>query len=246
MIELHQFAYSHFNDKVRWALAWKGLDCRRITYLPGPHIPALRKLFGQPQTPVLVMDDEVIAGSAAIIARLETLRPEPPLYPEDPGHRDAATRWVHRLDADLGPATRATLFAHLLGEPGYLCRIFADGKPLLKRALYRATFPFARPMIARGNGVHQPRLVSEAQAQTRSLLDEIAAAVNATGYLVGDQFSVADLTAAALIAPLCEPDCDDMRRPFPRPAAFSAFIEAWREHPACRWAEQQYREHRPA
>jgi glutathione S-transferase len=82
---LHQFPASHYNEKARWALDWKGLAHRRISYLPGPHVPRIRRLSGQAQTPVLVLDGRVVAGSAQIIDALERAFPERPLYPEDPG-----------------------------------------------------------------------------------------------------------------------------------------------------------------
>ena len=102
MITLHQFEFSHFNDKARWALTWKGLEHKRISYLPGPHMPAIRRLSGQNQTPVLSLDDEVIAGSASIIDRLEQLHPEPALYPQDPQQRKAALDWQQRYDETVG------------------------------------------------------------------------------------------------------------------------------------------------
>jgi len=59
-LELHQFPYSPFNEKVRWALAFKGLEHRRINYMPGPHMRSIRKLSGQTTTPVLCMDGDAI------------------------------------------------------------------------------------------------------------------------------------------------------------------------------------------
>jgi glutathione S-transferase len=53
-VVLHQFVASHYNEKARWALDWKGVAHRRITYFPGPHALAMRRLSGQTATPVLV------------------------------------------------------------------------------------------------------------------------------------------------------------------------------------------------
>lgn len=244
-LELHQFPYSHFNDKARWALAYKGVEHRRVNYLPGPHIPAIRSLSGQPQTPVLRIDGEVVAGSAAIIDRLERAFPTPALYPVAPENRTRALDWQSRWDASVGPAVRTALFSVLIDEPAYLCRIFSDGKGRLKRALYRASFPVARPMIAKGNGVTSAAAVAAAFDTTEAALDELAAAVRGSGYLAGDAFSVADLTAAALLAPLCEPPCVDMQRPGPAPPAMRALLERFATHPAIAWTCEQYARHRP-
>ena len=82
-VVLHQFNFSHFNDKARWALSYKGVEYTRETYLPGPHMPAIRKLSGQTSTPVLDWHGKVIAGSAAVIAHLELAAPSPALIPAD-------------------------------------------------------------------------------------------------------------------------------------------------------------------
>ena len=76
------------------------------------------------------------------------------------------------------------------------------------------------------------------------MLDEIAAHTRATGYLVGDRFTVADLTAAALIAPLTRPPVADMQRPEPMPPALNALLETYAAHPAIAWVTHCYATHR--
>lgn len=88
-VALHQFLFSHYNDKARWVLAWKQVEHVRHSYLPGPHVPLIRRLSGQQQTPVLVWDGEVVAGSGAIVDYVDERVPERPLQPDDP----AAPRW---------------------------------------------------------------------------------------------------------------------------------------------------------
>lgn len=240
---LHQFVYSHFNDKVRWALDRKQLDHRRVTYLPGPHAPAIRRLSGQTQTPVLVVDGHALSGSAAIIDRLEQLHPPPALYPQDAAARAEALRWQARLDAELGPAARTVLFSALIREPDYLCQFFAEGKPAMKRFFYRRSFPLARALMARGNGVN-PEGVRRASATAAVWLDRVAAAVSETGYCVGDTFSVADLTAATLLAPLGKPLSPDMCRPEPMPGAVEDLLGQFAHHPAIIWMQHMYQHHR--
>ncbi len=242
---LHQFLYSHFNEKARWALDFKGIPHQRRSYLPGPHRPAMQKLSGQGQTPVLSIGDEVISGSARIIDLLENRYPDPPLYPAEPELRTAALTLQSRFDEEVGPAVRTALFSVLISEGGYLTRMFAkDASPPL-RLLYRATFPLARGMIARGNGVTDPENVQRAFATTQATLAEVAEQTAATGYLLGNTFSIADLTAAALLAPLASLGHPDMARPQPVPAALSEFYARWADDPGIAWVRKQYAEHRP-
>jgi len=225
-VTLHQFAFSHFNEKARWALAYKQVPNTRQTYLPGPHMPALRKLSGQTATPVLALGEAIIIGSAAIIERLEQDYPQPPLYPADPDQRRAALTLQTQFDEGLGPAVRTLVFSVLVNEGGYLCRMFAGGKNLPTRLGYRVTFPLARPLIAKGNGV-TPENLPRCRDLTAAALDEIAGQTSGTGYLIGDAFSVADLTAAALLAPLAELEHADMARPRPVPDRMTRLLTRW-------------------
>jgi hypothetical protein len=44
MIELYQFPFSHYCEKVRWALDYKGIAYRTVNLLPGFHFRYLAKL----------------------------------------------------------------------------------------------------------------------------------------------------------------------------------------------------------
>lgn len=242
---LHMFPASHYNEKARWALDWKGLAHVRIPYLPGPHVPQMQRLSGQPQTPVLVMNGTAIAGSAKIVEALEGAFPQRPLYPADPALRERALEVQRHFDAEVGPAVRTVVFAEMLPELDYLCALFTQGQPAWKRRLYRATAPLVRPLIAKGNAV-TPDNVPRALARTGRALDEAAALIGPSGQIAGDAFSVADLTVASLLAPLVSLDHPDMARPHPVPERVEAMSARFARHDAIAWVRAQYAKHRPA
>lgn len=246
MLVLHQFEFSHFNEKARWALDYKGVAHERKSYLPGPHMPAIRKLSGQQQTPVLTIDGEVVAGSANIIDALEERYPEKPLYPVDSELRQQALALQSRFDEQVGPAARSALFSGLIQTPGYLVKMFARRASTPKRLLYRASLPLAKRMIAKGNSVVDKQDIARAFARFEEALEEVADMSRGTGFLVGESFSVADLTAAALLAPFANPDHPDMSRPQPVPAEVADIMARYSEHPALHWVRAIYRDHRPA
>ncbi len=68
---LWQFTFSHFNEKARWALDYKGIAHVRRSLLPGPHIPKVKMMTGQTTVPVMVMNGETIFDSTRIIAALD-------------------------------------------------------------------------------------------------------------------------------------------------------------------------------
>jgi glutathione S-transferase len=237
---LHQFPYSHFNEKARWALDLKKLDHERVNYLPGPHMPKIKKLSGQSKTPVLTGGGRTVAGSAQIIDWLEEVAPAPALYPEAPDLRAEALAWQDRLDREFGLHVRRALFSEMVDEGAYFCRMFADGKPKLVQWAYRATYPLAKPLVKKGNGITGSDATAAAFAMTDQYFDEIAKAVERTGFLVGDQFSVADLTAAALAAPAVNPDHPDMSKPDPKPVCVQNFIARFADHPTTAWVRDIY------
>ncbi len=243
-IVLHQFPYSHYNEKARWALDWKGIAHERVDYLPGPHAPQMQRLSGQLQVPVLQIGARTIAGSAAIIDALEAFRPEPSLYPADAALRERALALQRHFDDEVGPKIRRALFSVLLREPAYTCAIFAGKRSAPVRAAYRALFPVTRQVMGRSMSVFDARAVDEAFAATHAALDLVARTVGPSGQLVGDSFSVADLTVAANFALLVRVDHPDMARPEPVPESVQALMARFASHPALRWTLEQYRRHR--
>lgn len=244
-IVLHQFRASHFNDKVRWALAFKGLKHKRISYLPGLHAKPMQALSGQRQTPVLVIDGKAIAGTASIIAALEALRPSPALYPADPALREKALAIEKRFDDEIGPATRSIVFSVLIEELDYLVKLFGHGESWLKRFIYRRALPRAVPMVRRANGV-TPENVARSEKLVAEALDWIAAETRDKPYLAGGAFSVADLAAAALMSPLCVLEHPDMCPRPPVPASMQALYARFANHPGMKWVQARYRDNRPA
>ncbi len=242
---LYMFPASHYNEKVRWALDWKGLAHTRIPVLPGPHASQMQRLSGQSQTPVLVIDGTAVSGSANILDALERAFPDRPLYPAEPAARERALALQRVFDDEVGPAVRTVVFSELIHELGYLCTVFTRGQPPLKRALYRAMLPFVKPLIAKGNAVTAEN-VPRAFSRTERALDEVVQLVGASGQIVGDAFSVADLTVAALLAPLAEIAHPDMARPKPVPARMQALYARFERHAAIHWVREQYAKHRPA
>lgn len=244
MLVLHQFAASHYNEKVRWALTFKGLAHDRSTYLPGPHAAAIRRRSGgSTSTPVLEHDGGHVSGSAAIIDWLESRHPTPSLYPADPAERAQALALQQRWDAEIGPAVRTAVFAVFIDEPAYLCATFAATKPLLTRLAYRAVLPLASPRIRAANDVYPDRIAA-AEDMVTAALDEVVTTAAANGHLVGSSFSIADLTGASLLAPLADVEHPDMRRERPMPRSVERLLDRWRGHPAIDWVHRTYARHR--
>src|SRR5207244_470877 len=123
---LWQFTYSHFNEKARWALDFKGVPHVRRSLLPGPHAVKIRRMTGQSAVPVLELDGRAIHDSSRIIAALEEAYPDPPLYPRDQADRRRAIELEDFLDDELGPHIRRYAFYLLLPFPDTVVAMFSQ------------------------------------------------------------------------------------------------------------------------
>src|SRR5262245_31493513 len=106
---LWHFTFSHFAEKVRWALDYKGIRHVRRAQLPGLHYARSLCPSGQPTLPLLKHAGQMIAASTAIIAALEKYKPDPPLYPSDDSQRRRALLLEDFFDEELGHYLRRFL-----------------------------------------------------------------------------------------------------------------------------------------
>jgi glutathione S-transferase len=79
---LHHYPQSHFAEKIRRILAYKGLPWRAVEQpmvMPKPDLVPLTG--GNRRIPVLQIGADVYCDTACIARRLEQLQPEPPCIP---------------------------------------------------------------------------------------------------------------------------------------------------------------------
>jgi glutathione S-transferase len=240
---LWQFRFSHFNEKARWALDWKAIPHVRRSLVPGLHIPRVMWLTGQKAVPVLVVDGRPIPDSTRIIEVLEARQPDPPLYPHDAAQRRRALELEEHFDTELGPHIRRAVFHALLPDPDLAVEVLTMGFGPGTQRVYRLLFPAISAAMRMDMGIDGPR-ATQSWEKVVAALDRIEAELQPSGYLVGDAFSVADLTAAALLSPLVRPAEFPYRIPGPIPTAAASFRASVANRPAYRWAEAMYRRHR--
>ena len=238
---LWQYNFSNFNEKARWALDFKGIAHIRRSLLPG----GLRAMaFSRGGTlPVLDMDGERIVDSTRIIAALERRFPLPALYPEEPGERAAALELEDFFDEELGPHLRRALFHAVLPDADFASAFLTVGTGAVTQRLYRLCFPLVRAVMRADMRIDDAGAALGVR-KIGAALDHIRAELRPSGYLVGEGFTVADLTAAALLYPLLLPPEAPYRLDRPIPPAAAEMRGSFAAHPAFTWAAGMYRRHR--
>jgi glutathione S-transferase len=241
---LWQLEISHYNEKARWALDHKRIPHIRRSLLPGVHILVAKRLTGGGETtPVLTLDGRSIGDSTRIIAALEERWPQPPLYPADPEHRRRALELEEFFDEQLGPHIRRAVYHVLLDHPELVVPLFVHGQRLPRRLLIRSAFPLMRVGMRWRLSVN-----AEAAQNSREMcvaaMDRLEAELGRSGYLVGDSFTVADLTAAALFYPVVRPAAFPYPSVTAVPEAGRDFLDALARRPGGRWVADMYERHR--
>ena len=243
---LWQLQISHYVEKVRWALDYKRVPHIRQSLLPGLHAIKAKRLTGDTSTvPVLTLRGRSIGDSTRIIAALEERWPQPPLYPEDAALRRRALELEEFFDEQLGPYIRRAFYQELLPHPELVVPLFTEGRSLATRTLLRAVFPILRVAMRRRFEISSES-ATHSRAKIIAALDRLEREISPSGYLVGDSFTVADLTAAALYYPVarsasfpCAMVADD-----DLPAPWREFLDSLAQRPGGRWIAEIYRQHR--
>jgi glutathione S-transferase len=237
---------SHFSEKVRWAFDWKRVPHRRRVMPPGLHpLGGLMLTRGRGFTmPLLVMDGGAAIGdSTAIVAALEQRFTSRALYPAEAAARERALELEDWFDENIGPSARQWAFNALLTEPEAV-RAFA-----VKQTEW-APFPVPTDLfapLAKGfldvrYSVGNEAEVEEARGRLDAGLARLEAELDGGEFLVGNRFTIADLTAAALFYPLVLPP-EGPWQPV-RTAAFEDFQSSVRDRPGFHWVEDTFRRHR--
>ena len=242
MITLYQLHWSHYVEKVRWALDYKGVEWSAVDVDPFSkrqmrHLQCKTTLdSGSLLHTVPTIHDaatgSAVGASSEIIAYLERVYPTPALYPAEAAEREEVVRWMLWLDSTLGLAARRLAYTQLaLEHPGYLAELFvphivsAGGGGKLKGRV--AGTIIAGVLSRRFRFLHNRE--DRVFEQLEQCLLFAAERLRSRRYLVGDRFSAADLTLAALLRPV-------------------GLVPFFRDHPRLQqlfdWRTTQLQEHR--
>jgi glutathione S-transferase len=232
MIELYKLHWSHYVEKVRWALDFKQLDWHGIDIVAFTKKEMQR--FDCAQTVPLLHDTATgvaISDSSPIIRYLDETYPEHALLPVDLVEREAVWQWMLQLDSTLGLHARRLGYTQLIMEcPNVLSQLFM---PKVCGGLF--TWPVLRALAApilgalltlrfRFHRNRQDRVYEALEAQ----LLPLARQLEHEGFLVDGNFTAADLTLASLLRPL-------------------RIVPHFTHHPQLRslfaWQERLFREH---
>ena len=216
--------------------------------MPGSHIPlALWLTRGAHITlPVLTLDGRNVGDSTAIIAALEEHHPERPLYPSEPEARHRALDLEDFFDEQLGPHTRLLAFHELHNDRERFESVIRRTAPAPLARMPAAATVYGRAFTAVRFGVRDEEAAALARTKVVEALDRLESEIEAEDgdYLVGDELTIADITAAALFYPLVLPEEGPLPPDEPAPRGLQEFREPLEDRPGYRWVLEMFRRHR--
>lgn len=195
MVTLHQWEISPFCQKVARMLKFKGIEFETINYngVLGAKVPMLSKVG---KVPVLDINEQRIQDSTRIARYLDETYPDLlPLYPLDPIQKAYAELWEDWADELLYfyeihfRVSDAEALDHAVA-------ISAQGRPkhevILMKPLLKSALSFQLKMQGTGRMAK-----ADIEAEFIRHLERIELVLSATGWLVGDQKTVADIAVAS-------------------------------------------------
>lgn len=248
MLRLITIPISHYCEKARWALERVGIPYREERHVQGVHQIVAWRAGGRVTVPVLVTPAGALTDSADILAWVdERTPPELRLFPAERARRTAVEDVCRRLDEELGPRGRRLMYVHMLPRPELALRFNNAGVPLWEDRAIRIGWPVASRYVKHVLDI-RPGVELQDEAAVWRELDFVASLLaDGRPYLCGERFSAADLTFAALCAPLIVP-CEygvELPQPEALPVELAEIVCRAREHPAGRHALELYAQRHP-
>lgn len=237
---------SHFCEKARWVLDAAGIGYREEPHAPVAHLRATRAVGGA-SVPLLVHGGRVLRDSTDIALYVDTLAaPERRLVPAEAEARARVLAIEDELDETIGIDARLLVYWYYLREDDRARAFVARMMGLRSALAQRIVAPLFRALIFRKYKVSD-RAARLAEARVREIFARLGGPIDERGYLVGDRFTLADLTLAALSAPLLGPPEHPILGRAPQsgaPPELAALRDELSATRVGRHALRVYREHR--
>ncbi len=160
------------------------------------HMGAMKLLFGKRTVPGIQIDGEKISGSRAILAKLDEIVPNPPLFPADATERAAVIEAEAWGDEVLQPLVRRVLWPSFKAHPEVMANYSAGSKlPPVPVPVLKLIAPGVTTVEMRANHATDESYADDIRTLP-ILLDKIDGWI-AAGVMGGEQFNAADLQIAA-------------------------------------------------
>lgn len=198
MLELYQFELSHYCEKVRFILDYKGLPYRKVEVVPGVGQLELFRMSGQRQVPVLKDGSRVVADSTAIADYLDKQYPDRPLIPSEPKLKGLTLLMEQWADESIGLNARKCLVGAVGQDPAFRQALLPSTTPDFLKNIVGAVPNELFGALGLGVGFGTEAVKSAQDAMKRDLTS-LCFILMEQPYLVTDHPTLADFAVAAMM-----------------------------------------------
>ena len=242
-MRLLEFPHSHYCEKARWALDFKGIPFDRVALLPGFHMRTVRRHAAKTSVPVLLNGNETIQGSSEIIDYLDHRDPGIRLTPQEPDNQRKCEELERQWSEQLGEPIRTILYDRLLAYPSFIGFCFTHTMAPPKRFIFRLYYPFLRKLMHQVY-VRSADHMAMAKETFATSLDALEETVGGDHYLFENHFTRADLSLCAMLSLLVLPPEFPVSWPEIPDPEIRALMDEYHNHPVCTWVRRIYELHR--
>ena len=236
---LYTFSLSHFSEKIRWMLDNSGVPHKEIRWTPFFHVvPALIKGRHTTTVPILQAGSVRIQGSTAIMLWLDEHEPHFQLIPDNAEQRREILQIVERFDR-VGAHVIRYVYSAALEHSETVKGLWTLDANRLQRAVVNAGFPALRTFMYSLLRI-TPDNVSRSGKNIDEAIQWLEDRVSNRSFLVGERLSAADITAAALLAPLACPAEHPVYAREDFRAAVRPLREPWQRRRGIEWVCSLY------
>jgi glutathione S-transferase len=244
MLELYQFELSHYAEKVRFILDYKGLEYRKIEVTPGIGQLELVRISGQRQVPVLKDGSQVIADSTAIAEYLDKQYPDQPIIPSDPKLRGLCMLIEQWADECIGLNARKAMIGSLNKDQGFRTAFLPKTTPDLVKTLIGAVPGEFLNVLGVGMGFG-PDVIKSAEDSLKHDLASLCFILMNQPYLVTNHPTLADFAVAGLSMYVKFPTGNYLNIPESlKGKGVSGIADIATFEPFFTWRDQLYRDYR--
>lgn len=250
-LTLYTFSTSHFSEKVRWSLAVCQVPYREVVMTPALHFVRILRLGGTLRSlPPLIQEvgingrKAVVEGSHRILAWLDERHGPLGILPQGAQLREECLAIEARFD-HIGHDVARFLYRDGLAHDAQLIKTWTSHAKPWEARVFRVVYPALKWAIRWRFKVSPQAIARSEQRILKSLAWLEGRISDGRLYLLGQRLSVADITAAALLAPLACP----AQHPVFGQAGYIRLMRAqggaWHmDRPAFVWVRKLYETHR--
>jgi glutathione S-transferase len=269
-VRLITIPISHYCEKTRWALTRSQIPFVEERHMPPFHRFATRQIGRQTESvteaerhlspinrfvsqfvggqsvPVLVTETGILNSSEEILQYVDAIASEgSKLYPTNPEHRQQILELVALFDSVLAPVVRQWFYFYTFNQAQLIQPLWCQGVPWFERVFFPIVFRWMRSNVFQMYTINAESTIAAHKHICKVFETVERLLADGRTYLVGNQFSAADLTFATLAAAVVMPRGYGVTLPelnkLPTPMVID--IQAFRETLAGKFVLRLYEEH---